>query len=64
MFTTPAPEGVEYVGRNHPLVEGLARYLLEDALELKTPKRRGVALLRRMLYRSARLYCYYGYDTY
>jgi superfamily II DNA or RNA helicase len=33
LFTTPAPEGVEYVGRNHPLVEGLARYLLETALE-------------------------------
>lgn len=32
-FTTPAPEGVEYVGRNHPLVEGLARYLLEETLE-------------------------------
>lgn len=32
-FSTPAPEGVEYVGRNHPLVEGLSRYLLEDALE-------------------------------
>ncbi|MEY3299602.1 MAG: hypothetical protein RLZZ597_2862, partial [Cyanobacteriota bacterium] len=32
-FTTPPPEGVEYVGRNHPLVEGLARYVLEDALE-------------------------------
>ncbi|BAY42011.1 helicase domain-containing protein (plasmid) [Nostoc sp. NIES-2111] len=31
-FTTPAPEGVEYVGRNHPLVEGLARYILEEAL--------------------------------
>jgi len=31
-FTTPAPEGVEYIGRNHPLVEGLARYLLEEAL--------------------------------
>ncbi|MBE9001430.1 DEAD/DEAH box helicase [Nostoc sp. LEGE 12447] len=31
-FTTPAPEDVEYVGRNHPLVEGLARYILEDAL--------------------------------
>lgn len=38
-FTTPAPEGVEYVGRNHPLVEGLARYILEDALEnAKAPK--------------------------
>lgn len=32
-FTTPAPEGVEYVGRNHTLVEGLARYLLEETLE-------------------------------
>lgn len=32
-FTTPTPEGVEYVGRNHPLVEGLARYIVEDALE-------------------------------
>ncbi len=31
-FTTPAPPGVEYVGRNHPLVEGLARHILEDAL--------------------------------
>ncbi|BAZ33785.1 helicase domain-containing protein (plasmid) [Cylindrospermum sp. NIES-4074] len=31
-FTTPAPEGVEYVGRNHPLVEGLARHILEEAL--------------------------------
>ncbi|MUL36231.1 helicase-related protein [Gloeocapsopsis dulcis] len=38
-FTTPAPEGVEYVGRNHPLVEGLGRYLLEDALSnTKDPK--------------------------
>lgn len=35
-FTTPAPEGVEYVGRNHPLVEGLARYILEDALSHTT----------------------------
>ncbi len=32
-FATPAPEGVEAVGRNHPLVEGLAQHLLEDALE-------------------------------
>jgi len=32
-FTTPTPEGVEYVGRNHPLVEGLARHLLEEALD-------------------------------
>ncbi|RCJ24411.1 helicase [Nostoc minutum NIES-26] len=33
-FTTPPPEGIEYVGRNHPLVEGLAQYILEDALSL------------------------------
>jgi hypothetical protein len=32
IFTSPAPEGVEYIGRNHPLVEGLARYLLEEAI--------------------------------
>ncbi|WP_088889838.1 helicase-related protein [Leptolyngbya ohadii] len=32
-FTSPTPEGVEYVGRNHPLVEELARHLLEAALE-------------------------------
>lgn len=32
-FTTPVPEGVEYIGRNHPLVENLARYLLEEALD-------------------------------
>lgn len=31
-FTTPAPEGVEYVGRNHPLVEGLGRHIIENAL--------------------------------
>ena len=31
-FTTPAPFGVEYVGRNHPFVEGLARHIIEEAL--------------------------------
>lgn len=31
-FTTPAPPGVEYIGRNHPLVAGLARHLLEQSL--------------------------------
>ena len=31
-FTSPAPEGVEYIGRNHPLVEGLARHILEESL--------------------------------
>ena len=37
VFIHPAPEGVEYVGRNHPLVEGLARYLFEEALESTKP---------------------------
>ncbi|PSF33320.1 helicase [Aphanothece hegewaldii CCALA 016] len=37
-FTTPTPEGIEYVGRNHSLVEGLARHLFEEALEnIDTP---------------------------
>lgn len=31
-FVSPTPIGVEFIGRNHPLVEGLARYLLENAL--------------------------------
>lgn len=35
-FTSPAPEGIEYIGRNHPLVEGLARYLLEEAISKNT----------------------------
>ena len=31
-FTTPAPENVTYLGRNHPFVTTLAQYLLEEAL--------------------------------
>ncbi len=31
-FVSPTPEGAEYVGRNHPFVAALARYLLEEAL--------------------------------
>jgi len=31
-FNHPAPSGVEYIGRNHLLVEGLARHIIEDAL--------------------------------
>jgi superfamily II DNA or RNA helicase len=31
-FNPPAPEGAEYLGRNHPFVAALARYLLEAAL--------------------------------
>ncbi|HFQ93677.1 MAG TPA: helicase [Anaerolineae bacterium] len=30
-FHSPTPEGVSYVGRNHPLVEGLAEYLFDLA---------------------------------
>ncbi len=32
-FVSPTPEGAEYLGRNHPFVSTLARFLLEDALE-------------------------------
>jgi len=32
-FTSPTLEGAEYLGRNHPFVESLARYLFESALE-------------------------------
>jgi hypothetical protein len=32
-FETPVPEGVRLVGRLHPLVEGLAEYLLTSALD-------------------------------
>ena len=31
-FDSPVPEGVEYVGRNHPIVEKLSRYVLEQTL--------------------------------
>lgn len=30
-FTSPTPEGAEYLGRNHPFVTALARYLFEQA---------------------------------
>lgn len=31
-FISPTPPGAEYMGRNHPFVAALARYLLEEAL--------------------------------
>jgi superfamily II DNA or RNA helicase len=31
-FVSPTPLGAEYVGRNHPFVAALARFLLEEAL--------------------------------
>ena len=41
-FDSPTPQRAEYVGRNHPFVQALARYLLEDALT-----RRGAATASR-----------------
>ncbi len=32
-FTSPTPAGVTYLGRNHPFVTALARFLFEQALE-------------------------------
>ncbi len=32
-FESPTPEGATYLGRNHPFVAALARYLFEEALE-------------------------------
>lgn len=31
-FTSPTPEGADYLGRNHPFVVALARFLMEEAL--------------------------------
>lgn len=31
-FTSPTPEGAEYLGRNHRVVAALARFLMEEAL--------------------------------
>jgi len=30
-FTSPTPEGADYLGRNHPSVAAVARFLLEEA---------------------------------
>ncbi len=63
-FTSPPPEGAEWIGRNHPFVGALARWLLESALVgggqspaarcgvLRTTKvgRRTVLLLLRLRY--------------
>ncbi len=38
-FKSPPPEGVVYVGRNHPLIAGLAEYLLETALDIEARER-------------------------
>jgi len=39
-FVSPTPEGAEYVGRNHPFVAALARFLLEEALTRKNGEAR------------------------
>ena len=39
-FDLPVPEGAEYLSRTHPLVEGLATWALESALD---PESKGVA---------------------
>lgn len=31
-FNSPPPEGVEYIDRNHPFLQSLAQYMMEDAL--------------------------------
>ena len=31
-FLSPTPEGYEYIGRNHPFVEQLCQYLMNNAL--------------------------------
>ncbi len=36
IFTSPPPEGVEYIGRNHPLVAGLALHIVEESLNENT----------------------------
>jgi len=37
-FVSPTPPGAEYVGRNHPFVQALARYLFEAALVGHDPR--------------------------
>ena len=32
-FESPTPDGAEYLGRNHPFVAALARFLMEEAIE-------------------------------
>lgn len=34
-FTSPSPEGAEYLGRNHAFVAALARFLMEEALTVR-----------------------------
>ncbi len=57
-FVSPTPEGAEYLGRNHPFVAALARFLLEAALngQHKGWVARCGALAAREVSRPVRLY--------
>ncbi len=51
MFDSPTPEGVTFVGRNHPLVEGLAEYLFD--LAFHPPARQPVPASRSGVIRTS-----------
>ncbi len=45
-FQSPTPEGLHYVGRNHPLVENLAQIIISGAFEHNGPKVARATLFR------------------
>ena len=57
-FVSPTPEGAEYLGRNHPFVQALARYLFEAALVNRDPRpaRRTGAIATRSVSEATTLY--------
>jgi len=57
-FVSPTPEGAEYLGRNHPFVQALARYLFEAALVGHDPRpaRRAGAIATRSVSEATTLY--------
>lgn len=57
-FVSPTPEGAEYLGRNHPFVQALARYLFEAALVGRDPRpaRRAGAIATRSVSQATTLY--------
>ncbi len=48
-FLSPTPDGYQYIGRNHPLVEQLSQYLLAAAFE----KLHDIEVARAAVYRSS-----------
>lgn len=46
-FTSPTPDGFQYIGRNHPLVEGLAQTIVSGAFDHS-----GAKIARATLFRS------------